>query len=118
MQKNLWKKIHFFCANNHDPVEMTVHAGAENMSNFYSCPKYYEENRTENEHMCSMRLNFFDAEAVVEAFSKIIDEDMKNFNIKDYTGMKFKVKKVIDVKVKSYSEDRIDLIIYNRKIYK
>ena len=74
MIKNLWKKTHFYCSYRHEPVEMTINDKGD-FSMFYSCPKYYPENRLENEQACPMRLNFVDAEAILNEISRMTDDE-------------------------------------------
>lgn len=113
MIKNLWKCTNFWCSHRHQPEKMTLIQGP--MSLFYACPKYYPENREEDERACTMRLNLVDAEAILEKLSKIIEEDDNNNINADYTNLEFDYK-AIHVTVISYDKTGIiNLNIYNKK---
>lgn len=115
MIKNLWKRTHFYCSYRHEPTEMVINDKGD-YSMFYSCPKYYPENRGEHEPACPMRLNFVDAEVILEEVSKKIDDE-SGFDCIDITGDEFDYKS-IHVKVLKYSPERVDLDIYNKKAIK
>lgn len=115
MIKNLWKKTHFYCSYRHEPIEMTINDKGD-FSMFYSCPKYYLENRLKNEQACPMRLNFVDAEAILNEISRMTDDE-SGFDCNDITGAEFDYKS-IHVKVMNYTSERIDLDIYNKKALK
>lgn len=115
MFKNLWNKTKFICSYRHNPSELTIHEGANGASPFYSCPHYYKENREEGEERaCPMRLNFIDAENLLNEFSKKMNEDMKNNIVRDYTGTIIKYKK-IEAKVIKYDDNEMVLDIMNKK---
>ncbi len=113
MIKNLWKMTTFYCSYRHkEPVKMEIIQGPS--SPFYACPKYYPQNREEGEPACPMRMNFVDAEGVLNKLSEIIDNDENNDIYKDYTNYEFDYK-TIHIKVLKYKEGQIDLDIFNRK---
>lgn len=115
MIKNLWKNTHFYCGHRHkEPVEMYFKDGVAGNSMFYACPKYYPENREEGERACSNRLNFVDAEGIINKLSDIIEEKEMSGEIFDFTNLKFRYK-AIDVKVLSYSPSKVELEIVNKK---
>lgn len=118
MIKNLWKNTKFVCMC-HDPVVkfqyQQGHAEInQNASMFYSCPKYYPENRDKIERACSNRLNFNDAEAIINKVSDIIETDIRNNKFINYEGYKFK-HKTIECKILHYSEDKLTIGIINKK---
>jgi hypothetical protein len=115
MIKNLWKIAHFYCSYRHEPKEMQINDKGSH-SLFYSCPKYYPENRTPDEQACPMRLNFVDAEAILNEISKKLDDE-SGFDCNDITGEEFDYK-AIHVKVLKYTPERIDIDIYNKKAIK
>ena len=107
----------FYCGNHHKiPVALVVNNYGQH-SPFYSCPYYYAEGRPEDEKMCINRLNFIDAEAIMETFSNIIEEDQKKGLEKNYINMEFDYKK-IHAKVIKYEESTIWIEIYNKKAFK
>lgn len=119
MHKNIWKQTKFMCAYRHKPSEMTIHEGINGSSPFYSCPHYYAENRADDENRaCPMRLNFYDADKILDEFSKIINKDLSEDVVMDYTGKTFKYKQ-IDVTVSKYKEnEELEFTILNKKALK
>ena len=115
MIKNLWKNTKFCCGYRHDPVEMIFNDRGETL--FYSCPKYYPENRTSEEQACPMRLNTVDAEAIIGMLSDKIESDIKKGIDMNYTGYTFKYRQ-IEVEVLEYSPDKIRVQILNKKALK
>ena len=82
MIRNLWKNVHFICGchGNEKPVYMIFHEGAENqrfgagtLSGFYSCPKYYPENRNPGENACFNRMTVEDCQDFIEHLSKVLE---------------------------------------------
>ena len=116
MIKNLWKNTTFCCGYRHEhPVDMIFNERGESL--FYSCPKYYPENRKPGEQACPMRMNTVDAEGILEQFSTIIEIDMENGIEKDYKNFKFKYK-TIEVTILEYSPEKIKIQILNKKALK
>lgn len=122
MVKNIADKVRFFCINNHkEPIEMVVKEGH---SMFYACPKYMMQDEKHpdgykrgEELACANQLSFIDASNVIFAFDKIVGESILNNEIQDYKNYEFDYKQ-IHVKVLSYSDDRLDLGIVNRRTVK
>ena len=116
MIKNLWKDTKFYCSHRHEhPIEMSYNQGPHSL--FYSCPKYYPENRGPDEPACPMRLNMVDAEGLLEKLSEYIEKDMEQDRIRDYTNLEFDYKQ-IHVKVLKYHDGKFKLYIYNKKAIK
>lgn len=116
MIKNLWKMTHFYCSHRHEiPIEMSYNEGPHSL--FYSCPKYYPDKREPGERACSNRLNFVDAENILNILSNMIEEDERNDKFCDYTNKEFDYK-TIHIKVLRYETGRVDLEILNRKALK
>lgn len=113
--KNLWKETEFYCSHRHEPVKMSYNSGPHSL--FYSCPKYYPDNRNENEQACPMRINMVDAEAVLEKLSAYIEDDWANDIERDYTNFEFDYKSV-HVKVLEYHDGHFKLNIFNKKALK
>lgn len=113
MITNLWNITDFYCSYRHDkPVKMGYNNNG--LTLFYSCPKYYPENREPGEPACPMRLNMVDAEGILDKFSKIIEEDEDKDIYRNYKNFEFDYKS-IHVKVLKYENDSIHLDIFNRK---
>lgn len=116
MIKNLWKNTCFCCGYRHEtPVEMMFNDRGESL--FYSCPKYYPQNRTPEEQACPNRMTTIDAEGIINKFSEIIENDLANNKDVNYTGFMFKYK-TIDVKIINYSPDKIKIQVINKKALK
>ena len=115
MYKNIWKNTKFICSHRHSPAEMTIHDGANGASPFYSCPHYYAENRAPKEdRACPMRLNFVDAEGILDKFSSIVNNDISNDIIKNYANYEFDYK-AIHVKVMKFTDKELIMDIFNKK---
>ncbi len=56
--------MELYCGNHPEPVKMQIKQGP--FSVFYACPKYYEENRTNGEHICANRIGINDIERMVD----------------------------------------------------
>mgnify|MGYP000075122221 CR=1 FL=1 len=113
MIKNLWKEVNFYCSYRHEyPVKMEFNQGPHSL--FYSCPKYYPQNRTADEPACPMRLNLVDAEAIVEKLSQVIESDIENNVEHNYRGYEFDYK-MIHAKVIKYAPGEINIDIFNKK---
>lgn len=121
---NFWDNdnIKFYCINNRQkPVKMTIMNGQTGQ--FFACPKYMlkDENHPDghdaDERACSNRLSFMDAEQIVVALSKEVEDDLMNGIMGDYTGTIIHVKQ-IDAKVLDYSDSKIKIGIVNRRTIK
>lgn len=118
MIKNFWSKIKIYCGNNHNtPIEFTVKAGE---SPFYACPKYmlkdnkHPNGHTKDERACPNRLNFIDAQGIVEKFSDIVEKDIINDKNINYEGLEFKYKHY-EIKVFKYTDNDIKISVINKK---
>lgn len=89
-----WQNIIPICGNhNGEMVQMTINQGPHSM--FYSCPKYYPENRTSGERACNNRINLIDYQAMVDhLMDKIAAEEHANNSI-DLTNYSWKKKGTI-----------------------
>ena len=121
---NFWDNdnIKFYCINNHQkPVKMTIMNGQTGQ--FFACPKYmlkddnHPDGHDADERACSYRLSFMDAEQIVVALSKEVEDDLMNGIMGDYTGTIIHVKQ-IDAKVLDYSDSKIKIGIVNRRTVK
>ena len=96
MIKGLWSKVRVLCGNHGDEeVEMTVHDGP--FSQFYSCPKYYPQNRAKGEHACGNRINLTDYERMLNRISKMLMDFDRTIDLTNYSfeinGIEFEVVK-------------------------
>ena len=68
----IWKDITIVCGCHEQPVKMIIQEGPSSL--FYSCPRYYPENRNENESACANRINLIDYEEMVNyCFSNLLN---------------------------------------------
>ena len=116
--KNLWNNTTFYCGHDHnEPVKMEYKTGE---SMFYSCPRYYVDNKNRpGERSCANRMSFADAEKILDKITDEITEieeaggvvNIKNLQF-DYNG--------IHVKVLSHDpiSDKLEVEILNRKALK
>lgn len=81
---------------------------------FYSCPKYYPQNRTENERACSNRINLVEYEAMVDYIHGLIAEADVSGGKVDLTNH-FWTKKGIEYRVIEHSGDKVYVEILNKK---
>lgn len=108
-----WQNIIPICGNHKgERIEMTVNSGPHSM--FYSCPKYYPQNRTKDERACSNRINLIEYEAMVDHIHGLIAEaDVSGGNI-DLTNHSWS-RKGIDYRVLEHKGDKVYVEILNRK---
>lgn len=111
MLKNIWSQISFFCTDHKKPIPMYVRES--NGRQYYACS---HELRKDGEHPfgfdpakdespCWQKLPFQTAEKIVERISTLIEEDMQNGTITDYTGYRFKVRNVEVTVIKQTSTE-------------
>ena len=112
MLKNLWKDTEFYCSYRHEPKKMTIIQGPSSL--FYACPKYYPENRSKDEPACPMRLNLIDAQAILEEFSKMIENDEELGIECNYANKEFTYK-MIKVKVIAIQKENLSLIFITER---
>ncbi len=117
MVKNIWSNIRLFCGNHEDKhsIEMMPHDDAEGLEMFYSCPKYYPENREGNERPCGNRINLVEYQAAVEHISDILEEHQSNGGTINLVGHKWKNKKGIYFEVVGHSMNHIDISFINQR---
>jgi len=132
---DIWNDIVPLCGNHEEEVVMEVKQTPT--STFYVCPKYKEENRTEDEDQCLNRMSMDDYQNMVE---KIADEEaqqMLHFQTADLTGMRWMrngilyevvshtiterrhgVKRLTLKGEKDENKETIKVRIINRRVYK
>lgn len=122
MIPNIWKKIHIVCGchkitNENAPIKMMPHEGVNGGDIFYSCPKYYEENRTYGEKACGNRISIRDYQKMVEHISDILEDSYRNRSIVNLTGMKWKNNSV-EYEIIQHTGSQIVIAVKNtRTIY-
>ncbi len=113
--KNIWNKITIYCGCHAEPVEMVANTKGSTL--FYSCPKYYEQNRSPNEHACANRIKLDDYQAAVEHLCSRIAENEANNSIEDLTGYRWS-RRGIDFRVIKYTNDDIHIMVANKTALK
>lgn len=110
---NGWQNICPICGNhNGEMVEMTINQGP--LSTFYSCPKYYPQNRDENERACANRINLNDYQAMVEKLYDMIADTEFNGGRIDLTNYTWK-SKGCQFRVLEHKNGKIKVEILNKK---
>ena len=98
MITGMWERIKFVCGNHpgNDDIKSTIQDRGD--SPFYSCPKYYPENREEGERPCYNRASTKSIEKFINYISEIImeaelnDEDVNLKNrVFSIGGIEYKV---------------------------
>ena len=115
MIKNIWSLISIYCGNHDEDtsIELVPHAGNDNMGMFYSCPKYYNENRDEHELACANRLNLVEYEEMVSYISKLIESQIsREVNL---AGHRWKNKKGTEFYIFSHDSKGIKVTVLNKK---
>ena len=119
MVKNLWKKIHLYCGNHKDDcsIEMKIHDGKDAGNAFYSCPKYYPDNREPGEKACVNHISVNDFEKMLNHIMEILVKGAKDNEEIDLTGYKWK-DRYIDYHVLKYSDECINILCLNKRSIK
>lgn len=115
-----FKGMRLFCACHNEPVEMSIHEGSvyaafngTSGSVFYSCPKYYEDNRDTDEKPCFNRLSLTEYEKLIEDLSAVLEENAGDqINL---TGYRYKNNKGTDFHVLKHDVHHIDVSVLNNR---
>ncbi len=120
MITNVWNNIRIFCGNHGEDfsIEMTPHEGADGLDMFYSCPKYYPENRTESERPCGNRITINEYKDMVEHLSKMIEDAEIQYQKLDLAGYKWRSKRGVAYMVFRHTKKHIDVLVYNKQAFK
>lgn len=113
MIKGLWNKVEIVCGchNSALPV-MSPKVGHRSM--FYSCPKYYPEEREKGEKPCVNHVSTDDFQKILDVLSEEAENQMLFGQSASLLGLAFKIKS-IDVNVVNYSQDKITIKVVNHK---
>lgn len=107
------RKISFWCINHDKPIEMIIQQG---VSQFYACPKYFPEERKENEKMCVNRMTIIDAGGIIQKFASIcdsVDPFEESVNYYNYSFIYKGTRSKIKVRIIKYTDDEIRFGIQN-----
>ena len=118
MIRNFWKNIHFLCGNHGEEIAMEYHEGADDhgrvLSGFYSCPKYYPQNRRIGESACFNRMTVQDCEDFVEALSRVLDEGRGIYV--NPQGFVFRTKSGVEFTVLGQTNSGINVSVLNKRV--
>lgn len=125
---NLWSKIHLICGNHGDSNEeiMAPHEAASSntarslygnaaMNMFYSCPKYYPDNREEGEPCCRNHISMKEFEGMLAYLSNTLETAQKTGTTMNLSGLTWKSKAGVEYTVLRHTDTRIDVKCLNRK---
>lgn len=127
MLMNMWSRIKLLCANHPDGIrpEMMPHAPAEsNISRglygaqtnmFYSCPKYYPENRESEEPCCRNHISIKEFEGIIDHLEKSAGKIEAMGGSVDLTGERWRSKSGVEYKVIKQTKDGLHVECLNRK---
>ncbi len=114
-----WKQIEFVCCNRHkEPQKMQYMQTPKAI--FYACPKYFPQNREENEPACVNAIYTNDAEKAVDTIhDRIGNAEMNDENI-NLTNYAFTINnveyKVLSDTTASDPDGKIVVSVLNRKV--
>ena len=80
---------------------------------FYSCPKYYKENRSDDEKACFNRINLIEYEEMVNEVAKRIAGDNEGMDQINIEGCRWKNKKGTEFTVVKHDDWEIGVKIIN-----
>lgn len=113
---NLAKNIHLYCGNHEKDydAELIEHEGAPGLDMFYSCPKYYDENRKPGERACSNRLTISEYQRMIDHISEIIEMVEAAGNTVNLTGHRWEDKsRGYEFKILKHTKDYINISVKN-----
>lgn len=114
--KNFWQQVSLFCGCHNKPVEMIPNTKGSTL--FYSCPKYYEENREKGEHACANRIKLDDYQSAVEHLSTIIAQNEMDGNVENLTGYRWNDKGIEFEVIKHEPNKKLQISMINRPAMK
>lgn len=115
MVKGLWKTITLICGCHKEEISMGINNNGPH-SLFYSCPKYYPENRDKSERACANRINLVDYERMLDHISLEMSKRLSNNETTDMTNYKWEDKKShIIFEVISHTPEEMKIKMINRK---
>ena len=131
MISNLWNSVRLVCGCHPDskgPVYMQPHDSptskasismyGNSLNMFYSCPKYYPDNREPGEHACRNHISLKEFEKMLEVISKELEAGDDLTGSVQLVGLTWKSKSGIEYKVVRQTEKHIDVMCINRRALK
>ena len=128
MQTNMWSRITLLCGNHEDGChpEMMPHAPAEGSISrglygaqtnmFYSCPRYYPENRDPGEPCCRNHISIKEFEGIITHLDRATDKIESLGGTVDLTGERWRSKSGVEYKVVKQTKDTLYVECLNRRV--
>lgn len=112
---NIWRHITLTCGcHKGQHVPMTIQRGPDSL--FYSCPKYYPENRENGEIACANRINLIDFEEMTDIISEKVVEAEQNFEVLDLNNVQFDNKrKDIHFRITKAENNELEVEMISKK---
>ena len=110
MIKNLWKDITLYCNCHKEKVLMQPNPKGSSL--FYSCPRYYSENRSPDEKACCNRISLNDYQAAVEHIGERLAKNEAENVVENLTGHTWS-RKGIQHTVISHEDGNIKIAVKN-----
>lgn len=121
MITNLWKNISIVCGCHKFPIPLQPHTGSGSgaqggmeRSMFYTCPKYYPDQRDSSEKPCFNRISIGDYEKMVLHLSECLEA--QDGSVVNLAGMRWKSKNGIEFHVLEHSQKNIIVSVKNRRL--
>ena len=121
MISNIWNQIRICCGcHGKETVMMMPHDGSEASAQggktgsiFYSCPRYYPENRSENERACFNRISIAEYEELVLKISSVLESADASGQVLNLSGMCWTNKRGTKFKVLKHERTLILVSVVN-----
>lgn len=85
------------------------------MNMFYSCPKYYPENREEGEPCCRNHISMKEFESMLAYLSDTLEKAQKGGGSIDLTGLRWKSKSGVEYNVIRHTDKHIYVKCLNQR---
>ena len=127
MIKGLWSKVRLVCGNHSDEskIIMNPHEAAKSAISkalygsssgmFYSCPKYYPENRSENEPCCRNHISVKEFEDMIGFIANKVSEYESMGGTFELVGLTWKSRSGVEYTVVKQTDTHIDIKCVNEK---
>lgn len=126
MVENLWSMVRLFCGNHHEkPCQMLPHNApsgkmaqslyGSSLNMFYSCPKYYPENRAPEEKCCRNHISMNEFEKMLAHISDALAKYEETGGTVNLTGEKWKSRQGVIYEIVRHDEKHIDVMCLNKK---
>lgn len=124
MIQNLWHAVQITCGcHNDQKIPMVPHEGSTTFvqggvqnSLFYSCPKYYPDQRNEGEKPCFNRLSIDEYEDLIMHLSNLLEDAECSGATVNLAGIRWKNKKGTLFEVLKHNSKGIRVAVMNRQV--